>query len=83
MAGLVLYHRRGCHLCEQMLAAIYGTYGDEVEVELVDVDTDPALKERYGLRIPVLAAGQKVICEARLDEGALDAYFASQGGMGS
>ena len=82
MAGLVLYHRRGCHLCEQMLAAIYGTYGDEVEVGLVDVDTDPALKERYGLRIPVLAAGQKVICEARLDEDALDAYFASLGGMG-
>ena len=83
MAGLVLYHRRGCHLCEQMLAAIYGTYGDEVEVELVDVDTDPALKERYGLRIPVLVTGQKVICEARLDEDALDAYFASAGGMGS
>ena len=81
MAGLVLYHRRGCHLCEQMLAAIYGTYGDEVEVQLVDVDTDPSLKERYGLRIPVLAAGQKVICEARLDEDALDAYFTASGSL--
>lgn len=79
MSGLVLYHRRGCHLCEQMLAAIYGTYGDEVEVELVDVDTDPALKERYGLRIPVLAAGGRVICEVRLDEAALDAYFDAMG----
>ncbi|HEV2333203.1 MAG TPA: glutaredoxin family protein [Gammaproteobacteria bacterium] len=79
MSGLVLYHRRGCHLCEQMLAAIYGTYGDEVEVELVDVDTDLALKERYGLRIPVLAAGGRVICEARLDEAALDAYFNAMG----
>ena len=58
-----------------MLAAIYGTYGDEVEVELVDVDSDPKLKQQYGLRIPVLAAGGKVICEARLDEAALDAYF--------
>jgi len=81
MADLVLYHRRGCHLCEQMLAAIYGTYGDEVEVQLVDVDTDPSLNERYGLRIPVLAAGQKVICEAKLDEAALDAYFAAVGGL--
>ena len=81
MAGLVLYHRRGCHLCEQMLAAIYGTYGDEVEVQLVDVDTDPSLNERYGLRIPVLEAGQKVICEVRLDEAALDAYFAAAGGL--
>ena len=82
MSGLVLYHRRGCHLCEQMLAAIYGTYGDEVEVELVDVDNDPALKERYGLRVPVLAAGGTVICEARLDEAALDAYFDSMGPLG-
>jgi hypothetical protein len=79
MAGLTLYHRRGCHLCEQMLAAIYGTYGDEVEVELVDVDTDPVLKERYGLRLPVLATGERVVCEARLDEAALDAYFAAIG----
>lgn len=75
MSGLVLYHRRGCHLCEQMLASIYGTYGDEIEIQLVDVDTDPVLKERYGLRIPVLAAGEKVVCEARMDEAALDAYF--------
>ncbi len=82
MAGLTLYHRRGCHLCEQMLAAIYGTYGDEVEIELVDVDTDPALKERYGLRIPVLAAGERVVCEARMDEAALDAYFSVAGAMG-
>ena len=79
MAGLTLYHRRGCHLCEQMLAAIYGTYGDEVEVELVDVDTDPLLRERYGLRLPVLATGERVVCEARLDEAALDAYFAAIG----
>jgi len=79
MSGLTLYHRRGCHLCEQMLAAIYGTYGEEVEIELVDVDTDPSLKLRYGLRIPVLAAGEKVVCEARLDETALDAYFAGIG----
>jgi hypothetical protein len=60
-----------------MLAAIYGTYGDEVEVQLVDVDSDPVLKERYGLRIPVLATGPKVICEGRLDETALDRYFGS------
>ena len=58
-----------------MLAAIYGTYGDEVDVELVDVDTDPKLKERYGFRIPVLVAGERVICEARMDATALDAYF--------
>ena len=81
MTGLVLYHRPGCHLCEQMLAALYVTYGDEIEVSLVSVDSDPALKERYGTRIPVLAAGESVICEARLDEGAVDAYFHQRAGL--
>jgi hypothetical protein len=81
MTGLVLYHRPACHLCEQMLAALYFTYGDEIEISLVDVDSDPALKERYGLRIPVLAAGEKVICEVRLDEGAVDAYFHAKAGL--
>lgn len=81
MTGLVLYHRPGCHLCEQMLAALYVTYGDEIEVSLVDVDSDPALKERFGLRIPVLAGGNEVICEARLDEGAVDAYFHAKAGL--
>ena len=81
MTGLTLYHRPGCHLCEQMLAAIYVTYGDEVEISLVDVDTDPSLKQRYGSRVPVLAAGEQFICEARLDEGALDAYFQHKAGL--
>jgi hypothetical protein len=81
MTGLVLYHRPGCHLCEQMLAALYVTYGDEIEISLVNVDSDPELKERYGMRIPVLAAGDKVICEARLDEGAVDAYFHRRAGL--
>ena len=82
MSGLVLYHRRGCHLCEQMLAALYGTYGDELEVSLVDVDTDPELKQLYGLRIPVLTGGGQVISEARLDEAAVDAFFQRLAGTG-
>ena len=82
MSGLVLYHRRGCHLCEQMLASLYALYGDELEVELVDVDSDPGLREKYGMRLPVLAGGGKVVCEARLDEAAVDAYFARRAGVG-
>ena len=64
-----------------MLASIYTLYGDEIDIALVDVDSDPTLKERYGLRVPVLAAWDRVICEARLDEGALDAYFHAKAGL--
>ena len=81
MTGLVLYHRPGCHLCEQMLASIYGTYGDEIEVELINVDSDPRLKERFGDRIPVLTADGKVVCEGRLDVPALDAFFHGLAGI--
>ena len=81
MSGLVLYHRRGCHLCEQMLAALYVAYGDELEVALVDVDGDPALKQAYGLRVPVLTGGGQVLCEAQLDEAAVDAYFQRKAGL--
>lgn len=82
MSGLTLYHRPGCHLCEQMLAAIYFLYGEDIEVALVNVDGDPGLKDRYGTRVPVLAAGGQVICEARLDEAALEGYFQRLAGMG-
>jgi len=82
VTGLTLYYRPACHLCEQMLAAIYGTYGDEIQVALVDVESDPKLKERFGTRIPVLTAGDQVICEAALDVPALDAYFHRLAGMG-
>jgi hypothetical protein len=64
-----------------MLASIYTLYGDEIEIALVNVDSDPTLKDRYGLRVPVLAGGEKVICEARLDEAALDAYFHARAGL--
>ena len=82
MSGLVLYHRPGCHLCEQMLAALYVAYGDELEVVLVNVDEDSTLSERYGARVPVLAGGSQELCEVRLDEAAVDAYFRRKAGIG-
>lgn len=54
-AHVILYTRPGCHLCEEvkreLLAA--GCAG-EYTLEEVNIDTDPALKERYGLEIPVV-----------------------------
>ena len=54
-AHVRLYTRPGCHLCEEakreMLAA---DCADQYLLEEVNIDTDPALKERYGLEIPVI-----------------------------
>jgi glutaredoxin len=52
---VILYTRPGCHLCEEvkreMLAA---GCADEYMLEEVNIDTDPALLERYGWEIPVV-----------------------------
>jgi hypothetical protein len=45
-----------------------------VAFDKVDVDADPALRERYGRRLPVLAGQDGTeICEGRADAEALRA----------
>lgn len=56
----------------QMLQARHG-FG----LIAVDVDQDPALRARYGHLVPVLAAGDTVICHYFLDQDALARYLAS------
>lgn len=71
---LTLYSRLYCHLCESMLRAlreIQPALGFELEV--VDIDTDPALVARYDEAVPVLCLGSHEICRHFLDETALRA----------
>ena len=51
MANVVLYTRRGCHLCDEALAVITH-YG--LSPRLVDIDADPVLRERYNECVPVV-----------------------------
>lgn len=69
--GLVLYSRPGCHLCEDMLAALQPLVPADTAIRVVNIDTDPALRDAYGLRIPVLVLDGHVVAEGRLDEDAL------------
>jgi hypothetical protein len=36
-------------------------------VELIDVDSDPALEARWGDKVPVLLDGDRELCRYRLD----------------
>ena len=68
--GFVLYTRRGCHLCEaaeDMLAGL------GFPVDLVDVDRDPALRGRLGMRIPVLEIDGVAVLEGRFEPARLAA----------
>ena len=51
---VTLYGRAGCHLCEEARAVIEAVCADlgEAYVE-VDIDTDPALVERFTDEVPV------------------------------
>jgi glutaredoxin len=54
-AKVILYTRPGCHLCEEAKAEMLASgCGDEYTLEEVNIDTDEALRERYGSEIPVI-----------------------------
>jgi predicted thioredoxin/glutaredoxin len=72
-ARLRLVQRHDCGLCETMLeelAALARTL-TLPPVEVVDVDSDPQLRRRHGLDVPVLLLDGTVVCRHRLDAAEL------------
>jgi hypothetical protein len=67
VAGLVIYTRRDCSLCEQMEAGVRRVAGPGARVAMVEIDDDPALVRRFGADIPVLCLDDEVICKHFLD----------------
>ena len=69
VSPLTLVTRTDCPLCEELLlelTALRERYPIP-PVNLVDVDADPALQRRWGLKVPVLLFGGALVCAARLD----------------
>jgi glutaredoxin len=53
---VTLYTRVGCHLCEDAEAVLRAARpAAGFQLDLVDVDSDPELTRRYGVRVPVVA----------------------------
>ncbi|WP_432241235.1 glutaredoxin family protein [Herbaspirillum robiniae] len=77
----IIYSRSYCHLCEEMRDALRAALGGMVaEIEMVDVDADPALVEQYDELVPVLVGmrgdspGVR-LCHYHLDAGRLGAFL--------
>ncbi|GAA5514403.1 hypothetical protein Dcar01_03158 [Deinococcus carri] len=75
MPTLTLYTRVGCHLCEQAEAALRAL---DYRYEALDVDRDPALRDRYGDDVPVLALAppggpERVLLKGVFSRGRLSA----------
>lgn len=72
-----MYHRIGCHLCEQMAASLYALQDElHYSVELIDINLNEALKTRYDVDIPVVKYGDEVIFYHFFDETSLRQAFA-------
>jgi hypothetical protein len=56
MTTVTLYTRVGCHLCQEAERVLRAEReAVPFRLDLVDVDRDPDLARRYGIRVPVVA----------------------------
>lgn len=73
---LTLVSRTYCHLCHDMevaLAPLAAEFGAEIEV--VDVDADPALEALYDELVPVLLHQGQELCHYFLDTAKVRDYL--------
>ena len=66
---LVLLTRAECELCDRLLLQLDALRARAAipAATLVDVDSDPVLQRRWGLRVPVLLLDGERVCEQVLD----------------
>ena len=84
MSRFTLYSRSYCHLCEDMLVALQALAGPgrQFQVEVIDVDADEALVERFDELVPVLYGrlDEPELCHYFLDEAAVRRYLERESG---
>jgi glutaredoxin len=73
-ARVTLYTRVDCHLCDDAKAVLEDVRRERpFELTTVDVDTDPALFEAYGLEVPVILVDGRKAFKYRVDAESLRA----------
>jgi glutaredoxin len=77
---VTVYTRVGCHLCEEAERVVRGEQAaGGFELELVDVDRDPELARRYGVRVPVVTVDGQELFEYEVPVDLLRAHLALDG----
>jgi hypothetical protein len=69
---LIVYSRQDCHLCDvalEVIEELHRTVAFDVEVR--DVDDDPAWRASWGLEVPVGFIGERKVFKYRVDAGKL------------
>ena len=70
---LTIYSKPGCHLCDEMKALVRRIIAQRssdhaIALEEIDISSDSALLDRYGLEIPVLLIDGKKVAKYRVSE---------------
>lgn len=65
---VVVYTRVGCGLCRRA-EELAAREGARASVRHVDVDSDPALAQRYGVRVPVVCVDGVEVAELEVAPG--------------
>jgi glutaredoxin len=68
---VTVYTRVGCKLCREAERIAAEVAHGRATVELVDIDADPAITERYTIRVPVVAVDGHELFEYHVDADAL------------
>lgn len=75
--NVVLYTRKQCGLCDEAEATLRRLARIlPFTLTPVDIDTDPALRERYNDSVPVVAVGERVVAQAPIEPAGLERALA-------
>ncbi|REA05858.1 thioredoxin family protein [Haloferax sp. Atlit-6N] len=67
---VIIYTRTECHLCDEAEETVHEVAGETdvpVDIELVNVDTDDELSEKYGERVPYVYVDGRPAFKFRVD----------------
>jgi glutaredoxin len=68
MHDVVVYSRKGCHLCDIVTETLTQFQGDaEFQWREVDIDVEPQLRQKYNDDVPVVVIDGRKAFKYRLD----------------
>ncbi len=71
-----LLTRADCSLCAEMRAELHALAdGRSYRCHIQDVDDDDNTRTKWGLRVPVLLCGRRLVCEGRFNPARAEQEF--------
>ena len=67
-ADVVLYTRKGCHLCDEAKQQIERARAQaDFLLEIIDIDSDPELHDKFNEQVPVIFIDGRKALKFRVD----------------